>query len=73
MGCFVLAAKAPGANINFLLLPTHNNCNPMNIGQPFPLSTFLRVAYTVTKLSPFTTNIALHRKNSFNPFTINDT
>jgi len=62
MNCFILAAKTPGANVNFPFLAVYNSGNSLNIGQPLPFDMFLRMAYAISKLNPFTTNITLHRK-----------
>lgn len=62
MNCFILSAKTPGANINFPFLAVYNNGSVMNVGQPASFDTFLGMAYAISKLSPFTTNITLHGK-----------
>jgi len=62
MNCFILSAKAPGANANFPFLTVYSNGSSMNIRQPAPFDTFLRMAYAIPKLNSFTTNITLHRK-----------
>ena len=57
-----MAAKAPSTNVNFPFLAVYNNGSAMNIGQPLPFDTFLRMAYAIAKLSPFTTNNTLRGK-----------
>ena len=60
--CFILGAKAPSANIDFLFFSVYDNCSSMDVGQPLPLSMFLRMAYIMSKLSPFTANITFHKR-----------
>jgi len=59
----MLSAQTPGTNVNFPLLTISNDSSSMNIGQPAPLDTFLRMTYAIAKLNSFTTNITLHKKS----------
>jgi hypothetical protein len=79
MSCFILSTKTASAHVNPPLLAIYSDGNPMNIGQPTPLDSFLRVAYIVPELNPFAANITLHRRplplyyNSYLSYHINDT
>ena len=57
-----MGAETPGANIDFLRSTVYDDCGSMNVGQPAPLSMFLRVAYAIPKLSSLTTDVTLHRR-----------
>jgi len=59
----MLTAQTPGTNVNFPLLTINNDSSSMNIGQPAPLDTFLRMTYAIPELDSFTTNITLHKKS----------
>jgi len=62
MSCFMLTVQTPGANIDFSLHPIYHNGSSMNIGQPAPLDSPLRMAYIIAKLNTLIANITLHRR-----------
>jgi len=62
MSSFMLTTQTPGANIDFPLHPIYHNSGSMNIGQPAPLDSPLRMAYIIAKLSTLIANITLHMR-----------
>ena len=62
MSSFMLTTQTPGANIDFPLRPIYHNSGSMNIGQPAPLDSSLRMAYIIAKLNTLIANITLHMR-----------
>ena len=62
--CFVLGAKASGADVDFCLSSFYHDRSSVNIGQPAPQRTPLGVAHIIPGLSRFAANLALHRNLS---------
>jgi hypothetical protein len=72
MGGFILGAEASSADVDFSFLSFYYNRSPVNIRQPASGGMLLGMAYTMPKVSFFTTNLALHRNFSSVSNFVND-
>jgi hypothetical protein len=57
----VQRAQAASADVDSLGCFTFVNGHALNVGQPPPLCSLLRVAHIVAELGPFTTDLASYR------------
>jgi hypothetical protein len=53
--CFVLGAKASGAQVESFRLTIYDDSNRVNIGHPATVGAAFRVAYIMTELGSFST------------------